>query len=336
MPRAKAVTKSKTPMATPEQDHVSVRTRKAVAREQMRNVDGLLLLDKPRGITSNAALQRVKRLFRARKAGHTGSLDPLADGMLPLCFGQATKVSGYLLDADKSYRALASWGTKTDTGDADGAVIATVSNNALDRDTLEAALAQFRGPIEQIPPMYSALKRDGRRLYELAREGKEIPRDPRTVNIFELEVEGYDPHSPLLRVRCSKGTYIRTLIENIAEAAGSLGHVAQLRRIAVYPFQERQMVSLELLEMAAELGMPSLDAHLVPVDDAIVDWPAVHLAEQEAYYLRHGHPVTGRRCTEVGLVRLYDQNERFIGIGEVLPDGRVAPRRLFATIRPGR
>lgn len=324
------------PMPTPEQEHVSAGARQAVTREPRRDVDGLLLLDKPRGLTSNAALQRVKRLFRARKAGHTGSLDPLADGMLPLCFGQATKVSGYMLDADKSYRVAANWGTKTDTGDADGAVIATVSKNSLDRDTLEAALAQFRGPIEQIPPMYSALKRDGRRLYELAREGKEVPRDPRPVNIFELEVDDYDPYSPRLRVRCSKGTYIRTLIENIAEAAGSLGHVTELRRVAVYPFQESQMVSLESLETAAEIGMLSLDAHLIPVDDAIADWPAVHLAEQEAYYLRHGHPVTGERAIEVGLVRLYDPNECFIGIGEVLPDGRVAPRRLFVTVAPGR
>lgn len=316
-------------MAMPEQDHISGGTR-----EPKRHVDGLLLLDKPRGLTSNAALQRVKRLFRARKAGHTGSLDPLADGMLPLCFGQATKVSGYLLNADKSYRVSAIWGTKTDTGDADGAVIETVSKNSLDRDTLEEALTQFRGAIEQIPPMYSALKRDGRRLYQLAREGKEVPRDPRTVNIFELEIDDYDPYSPGFRVRCSKGTYIRTLIEDIAEAAGSVGHVSKLRRVAVYPFQECQMVSLESLEAAAEIGMPDLDAHLMPVDDAIADWPAVHLAEQEAYYLRHGHPVTGERCAEVGLVRLYDQNECFMGIGETLPDGRVAPRRLFVTVGP--
>lgn len=322
-------------MAIAEKDGVSVRTRKALTREQMRNVDGLLLLDKPRGITSNKVLQRVKRLFRARKAGHTGSLDPLADGMLPLCFGQATKVSGYLLDADKSYRAVASWGSKTDTGDADGAVIATISNNALDRDSLEAALVQFRGPIEQIPPMYSALKRDGQRLYKLAREGKEVLRDPRTVNVFELEVEEYDPNLPVLRVRCSKGTYIRTLIEDIAEAAGTLGHVANLRRVAVHPFRERQMVTLKSLEMSAELGMPSLDAHLVPVDQAIADWPAVQLAEKEAYYLRHGHPLVAGGCTEMGFVRLYDQNDRFIGIGEVLPDSRVAPRRLFPDIIPG-
>ena len=209
-------------------------------------------------------------------------------------------------------------------------MIETVSKNSLDRDTLEEALTQFRGAIEQIPPMYSALKRDGRRLYQLAREGKEVPRDPRTVNIFELEVDNYDPCSPELRVRCSKGTYIRTLIEDIAEAVGSVGHVSKLRRVAVYPFQECQMVSLESLEAAAEIGMPDLDAHLMPVDDAIADWPAVHLAEQEAYYLRHGHPVTGERCAEVGLVRLYDQNECFMGIGETLPDGRVAPRRRRA------
>lgn len=295
----------------------------------MRSVDGLLLLDKPRGLTSNAALQRVKRLFRARKAGHTGSLDPLADGMLPLCFGQATKVSGYLLGADKLYRVTARWGIKTDTGDADGVVKERSEVESVDRETLEAALEKFRGEIEQIPPMYSALKRDGRRLYELAREGKEIPREPRTVRIDELEVEAFEPSCPRFITRCSKGTYIRTLIEGIAEAAGTLGHVEELRRLAVYPFEERQMVTLDMLETAAADGPSGLDRFLIPVDEAIADWPAVHLDRQESYYLLHGHPVTGDATAQAGLVRLYDDREHFIGIGEVLIDGRVAPRRLF-------
>ena len=190
------------------------------ARRPRRALDGLLLLDKPTGITSNGALQRVKWLFQALKAGHTGSLDPLASGMLPICFGEATKFSGYLLDADKVYRVQAFLGVRTDTGDAAGSPVETHSRAPVSPAELEQAVAVLRGPIHQIPPMYSALKQQGQRLYALARAGLEVPREPRPVHIHEFTVEAYDPLRPVFQVRCSKGTYIRTLGEDIADLGG--------------------------------------------------------------------------------------------------------------------
>jgi len=296
---------------------------------ERRRVTGLVLLDKPRGLTSNAALQRVKRLFRARKAGHTGSLDPLADGMLPICLGQATKISGYLLGADKLYRTTARFGIRTDTADADGQTIEESPVTTVGRSVLEAALEGFRGEILQVPPMYSALKQGGKRLYELAREGREVLREPRKLTIHQLEIEKFDPHRPVLRIQCSKGTYIRTLVEDIASAAGTVGHVAELRRLSVGPFSEGSMLTLEALEQAAGQGLNVLDACLLPVDRAISDWPAVSLGVNEAYYLLQGHAVNSGTVPGPGLVRLYGQRQRFLGIGEVLADGRVAPRRLF-------
>jgi tRNA pseudouridine55 synthase len=300
-----------------------------------RAVNGLLLLDKQPGLTSNQALQQVKRLFSARKAGHTGSLDPLASGMLPVCFGQATKLSRYLLGADKLYLVTAQFGAQTDTADADGKVIAEVPDGEVSKDALLAALSQFHGSIDQIPPMYSALKKDGRRLYELARQGKEVFREARTVRIHALELVEYHPQRPVFRVHCSKGTYVRTLVEDIAKAAGTLGHVAALRRLAVFPFREEAMVTAGQLEKAAEQGTAALDACLLPVDDAISDWPAVRLGKAESYYLLQGHPVSSGPAPDPGLVRLYDEGQRFLGIGEVLMDGRVAPRRLFVERKPG-
>ncbi len=309
------------------------RRRAGQRRRGQRIVDGLLLLDKPVGMTSNGALQRVKRLFRARKAGHTGSLDPLASGMLPVCFGQATKLSAYLLDADKTYRVTAKFGERTDTGDADGQVVERSRVTALERADLEAVLPRFRGEIMQIPPMYSALKKDGRRLYELAREGREVERDARPVTIHELEIDAWDPQRPVLRVRCSKGTYVRTLVEDVAAAAGTLGHVAALRRLSVGPFPEEGLVGMEALESAVEQGDAALDEYLRPIDDAIAHWPAVHLNRDQAYYLLRGHPVHAGVAKEAGLVRVYGDDRRFLGIGEVARDGRLAPRRLF-TDRP--
>lgn len=298
-------------------------------RRSRRRVDGLLLLDKPPGLTSNQALQRVKRLYQARKAGHTGSLDPLASGLLPVCFGQATKLSAYLLDADKTYRVTAKWGTATDTGDADGEVIAESDVVTVDRAVLEATLRSFRGALEQVPPMYSALKQNGKRLYELAREGREVPREPRRIRIESLDIETFDPRQPVLRVHCSKGTYVRTLIEDIARAAGTLGHVAALRRTSVLPFADARMVDLEALDAAAAEGPEALDAYLLPLDRALADWPSLELNRAESYYLLQGHPVNAASRTGEGLVRLYDEEQRFLGIGEVLTDGRVAPKRLF-------
>jgi tRNA pseudouridine55 synthase len=293
-----------------------------------RPVDGILLLDKPIGLTSNRALQQVKRRYRARKAGHTGSLDPLASGMLPICFGQATKVSAFLLDAAKAYTVQAHWGRRTDTADADGQTLEESSVSEVTRDTLEQALELFTGEIEQIPPMYSALKHGGRRLYQLARAGQTVDRPARSVQIHELSIEQFDNCRPVLRVRCSKGTYVRTLVEDLAAACGTLGYVAGLRRLWVEPFVRSSMVTMEQLEAAGDEA--ALDRLLMPVDAAIADWASLELGADQAYYLSHGHPVTAV-CQGLapGRVRLYGPEARFLGIGEILGDGRVAPRRLF-------
>ena len=202
------------------------------ARAPRRDVHGVLLLDKPTGLTSNDALQKAKRLYAANKAGHTGSLDPLASGLLPICFGEATKVSGFLLDADKHYAVTCKLGQRTATADAEGEVVETKPVPALTPDLIERALAGFRGDIMQVPPMYSALRHQGRRLYDLAREGIEVPREPRPVSIFRLELKDWSPESLSMEVVCSKGTYIRTLVEDVAAALGTWAHVTVLRRLA--------------------------------------------------------------------------------------------------------
>ncbi len=298
-------------------------------RRRGRAVDGILLLDKPTGLTSNQALQRAKRLYDAAKAGHTGSLDPLASGMLPVCFGHATKMSAYLLDADKRYEVEVRFGTRTTTGDAEGEPAAHTDVRP-DAAAVEAVLDGFRGDIEQVPPMYSALKHDGQRLYKLARQGVEVPRDPRPVTIHELVLHECDGERARFGVRCSKGTYVRTLVEDIAAAAGSLCHVTALRRLTVGPFGPDGMHTLDELERRRDDGGPeSLDALLEPVDAAIAEWPSVELGRDLAWYLMNGQPVTVPRAPSGGWVRLYGENRRFIGLGEITPDGRVAPRRLI-------
>lgn len=293
-----------------------------------RPVNGILLLDKPSGITSNRALQLVKRLYGARKAGHTGSLDPLATGMLPLCFGQATKASHWLLDADKVYEVEAAIGVRTDTGDAEGQAVQFSPVQQITREMLEAAMARHRGPIQQVPPMYSALKKDGKRLYQLAREGVEVARAARPVTIHELEIVRFAPERPVLRVRCSKGTYIRTLVETIALAMGTLAHVVALRRTSLGPFPENRMVAIEQIERLAG-DSSALEQLLLPVDAGLQALPAVKLNTDEAFYFRHGHSV-GHVGAEISdLVRVYDHTAGFLGVGKVLADGRVAPRRLF-------
>ncbi len=308
----------------------------ARGRRAKRIVDGLLLLDKPTGMTSNAALQRVKWLFQACKAGHTGSLDPLASGVLPLCFGQATKLSGYLLDSDKSYRVTACFGARTDTADADGEIVERCEPGTVSEAQLQAAVEGLRGEIDQIPPMYSALKKDGVRLYELARAGQEVVREPRRVTIHELEIEAYDPRRPVLTVRCSKGTYVRTLVEDLARACGSLAYVECLRRTRVGSLTDQRIWRLDEIEAAAEAGQEALDALLLPADQAIADWPAVELGAHEAYYLRQGHAVAAAgQGRSPGRVRLYGEGHGFLGIGEVLGDGRVAPKRLMVNAESG-
>jgi tRNA pseudouridine55 synthase len=307
----------------------------ATEKIRRRTVDGVLLLDKPTGRTSNSVLQQVKRIYRARKAGHTGSLDPLASGMLPVCLGQATKLSSYLLSADKVYRVTARFGARTDTADADGQIVEESPVVEVSEDALKAVLDDFCGEIQQVPPMYSALKQDGKRLYELARQGLEVHREPRTVRIHALDIESFDPHEPSIRVQCSKGTYVRTLVEDIAKALGTLGHVIALRRLSVYPFEEGHLIDMEALEAAAEVGTDAMDGLLLPVDQAIADWPAVYLDTEAADYLRQGNSVNASRGVDSGLVRLYDDSQSFLGIGEVMLDGRIAPKRLFPQLGAG-
>ncbi|OOG22208.1 tRNA pseudouridine(55) synthase TruB [Thioalkalivibrio denitrificans] len=296
---------------------------------QRRDVHGIVLLDKPEGYTSNQALQRVKYLFRARKAGHTGSLDPLATGLLPLCFGEATKVSGFLLDADKHYRTRCRLGITTETGDAEGVVLRERPVPVLDAATIESALEAFRGPIRQVPPMYSALKHEGQRLYDLARRGEEVERAPRDVTIHELTCLSATEDSLELDVRCSKGTYIRTLVEDIGERLGCGAHVVELRRLGLSPFEAPAMVTLEQIEARAGEGDAALDALLTPIDAALVHWPAVTLDRDSAYYLGQGQAVFVPGAPTAGMVRIYGPGGVFLGMGEILDDGRVAPRRLI-------
>jgi tRNA pseudouridine55 synthase len=296
-----------------------------------RQLTGIVLLDKPAGVTSNAALQRVKRLFDAAKAGHTGSLDPLATGMLPICFGAATKISAYLLDARKTYRVVGCLGAATDTGDADGRVIARAATPALDVAMLEPVLARFRGTIWQTPPMYSALKHEGRRLYELARRGVEVERKARSVRIDALTLLEVTPPSLTLQVKCSKGTYVRTLFSDIAAALDTVGHVTALRRLAVEPFEESQLVDFTTLEQLAGADWSSLDAVLLPVDAALSSLPRVDVDAEAAAALRHGRPVAASPAWPVGRVRVYGGEEGFVGVGEVRERGDLVPRKSFAS-----
>lgn len=296
-----------------------------------RKINGVLLLDKPAGKTSNAALQEVKRLFKAQKAGHTGSLDPLATGMLPVCFGEATKVSAFLLDANKRYQMTCQLGARTATADAEGEVTETMPVPELSEQVVEQALERFRGSIEQIPPMYSALKHNGERLYTLARQGIEVERKPRAVEIFELRLLSFGADFLELDVSCSKGTYVRTLAEDIAEALGTLAHVTSLRRLAVGPYQDaQQMWSMEALHARFEEGgTDALDALLLPTESALSEWPEIRLSADLTFYMRQGQAVQIPQAPVSGWVRLYDESIRFMGVGEIQDDGKVAPRRLF-------
>jgi tRNA pseudouridine55 synthase len=294
-----------------------------------RNVSGIILLDKPLGFTSNAALQKVRWLLNAEKAGHTGSLDPLASGVLPLCFGEATKFSQYLLDSDKGYETVMQMGQTTTTADAEGEVLQT-REVTVGRADIEAVIPRFRGEIKQVPPMYSALKRDGQPLYKLARAGEVVEREARSVTIGRLELLECEGTRARLSVGCSKGTYIRTLVEDIGEALGCGAYVAELRRTQAGPFALAQTVTLEELEQAhAEGGNEALDRFLMPSDSGLQDWPLVVLSEHSAFYWLHGQAVRAPDAPQFGMVRVQDHNARFIGIGEVSEDGRIAPRRLI-------
>ena len=294
-------------------------------KAQRQPIDGVLLLNKPVGITSNAALQKAKWLLNARKAGHTGTLDPFADGLLPLCFGEATKFSGYLLDADKRYRAVLQLGVTTATGDPEGEITATREVN-VGRADVEAMLPRFLGEIEQIPPMHSALKHQGRPLYEYARAGIDIERPPRRVTIRALELVECTPPRVVLDVQCSAGTYIRTLAQDIGTALGCGAHLTALTRTAAGGFDLEQAHTLTLLE--------SLDAGrrqtlLLPADRLVAHLPAMQLDAAEAASLCHGRSVA-HPAAHAGLTRVYAASHAFLGLADASA-GQLVPRRLIAT-----
>jgi tRNA pseudouridine55 synthase len=287
---------------------------------------GILLLDKPAGMSSNAALQRVRRLLGGCKAGHAGSLDPLATGMLPLCLGEATKIAGEILSSRKRYRFTLALGARTATGDREGAVIEESAVPEGWREGLQAALRDFLGPGRQVPPMYSALKRDGQPLYRLARAGVTVERAPRDIEIFELTPISQTADTVELDVLCSKGTYVRTLGEDIARALGTCGHLSALRRSWVEPFEAEPMQTLEEVTRACEQGA---QPNLLPADRALGHLSAVTLEAWQAERIRHGQEVVLVRSPAPGRARLYEAGGRFLGLGESDGRGKVRPRRLF-------
>lgn len=314
-----------------------------MARRKGRAIDGVLLLEKPPGMTSNRALQIAKRLFFVEKAGHTGALDPLATGVLPLCFGEATKFSQFLLDADKRYRSTFRLGQRTNTSDADGEVISEASAAGVTRAQLEQALLPLTGDILQVPSMFSALKHQGQPLYKLARDGIEIERQPRPVTVYAIEILGFRPgeHAEVdLDVSCSKGTYIRSIAEDLGFALGCGAHVKALHRSAAGPFAEAQCISLEALEAEFEKGgYEALDSHLLGADAPIASLPAIYLPESSAHYFRLGNPVMDSQVYRIGqqgdMVRVFcaqteQSGQQFLGLGELTDDGRVAPKRIIA------
>ncbi|MBV8062146.1 MAG: tRNA pseudouridine(55) synthase TruB [Nevskia sp.] len=291
-------------------------------RAPRRKVDGILLLDKPLGLSSNTALQIVRRLYNADKAGHTGSLDPLATGLLPVCLGEATKLCGYLLDADKRYRACVRLGQRTSTGDEEGEVVAISDPAQVSRADLEAAMPRFLGEIEQVPPMYSALKREGQPLYRLARAGIEVERMPRRVQIRELRLLQWSGTGFEFEVACSKGTYVRTLAEDWAAAIGQQAHLAALRRTGLEPFDTAAMVGLEQLEgLAPEQRDPLL---LTPAA-ALRDWPRLEVDAELARRLARGQAV--RAGEGAGLRAVFGPDGLLLGIAEADGSGNLAPRR---------
>ncbi len=304
---------------------------KDTGRPRREIVDGLLLLNKPPGLSSNQALQRVKWLLNARKAGHTGSLDPAATGMLPLCFGEATKVCPFLLNADKTYRVTAKLGVATDTGDAEGSETERMDVPEHSEDQWRAILAGFMGDSTQIPPMYSALKKDGKRLYELARKGITVERDARPVRVDEIELLEVAGTRVVFRVRCSKGTYIRVMVEDIAKVAGTVAHTARLHREEVGDFLAADMLDMSTLEAAAEAGTESIREYLMSPDVALAGYPAVNVSQADGQRFSGGMVVSGAEEGLQGLVRVYSDEPQFLGVGEAAGDGSVAPKRVFLT-----
>ncbi len=295
-------------------------------RRERTLIDGFLLLDKPAGVSSNNVLQQVRRLYDADKAGHTGSLDPFATGLLPICFGQATKLGGFLLESDKRYQAQVLLGVQTSTGDPEGEVIATSDPSAVTREQIEAVLPRLLGDIEQIPPMYSAIKQAGRHLYELAREGLEVDRQPRQVRIHELKLLDVGPSGFSFEVFCSKGTYIRTLGEDWAALLGQKGHLIGLRRLETGPFRQVRMVTMADLD-ACNFDAQRLQALLMPLSAALGDWPRLEVDDFDAARLRRGLECGPYPLAEPGEVIVYGTHGLACSIAEVNAQRRVLPRR---------
>ena len=290
-----------------------------------RNINGVLLLDKPLGFSSNQALQKVKWLYQAAKAGHTGTLDPLATGLLPICLGEATKFAQYVTDADKTYFATIKLGATTTTGDAEGEVLTTVPVN-VSQSQFQATSQQFIGEISQIPPMYSALKHEGKALYEYAREGVDIARQPRLIRIQNIVVDKFEVDVAQITVICSKGTYIRTLAEDIGAKLGCGAHLIGLRRTETAGYLLPQAVTIEQLEAMA---IEAREALLLPIDSAIESLPKVVINADAAFYIMQGQAIWQSGKTPAGDLRLYDENNKFLGLGFLQYDGKIAPKRLI-------
>ncbi|OQK55294.1 tRNA pseudouridine(55) synthase TruB [Vibrio vulnificus] len=304
-------------------------------RRKGRPIDGVILLDKPTGMSSNDALQKVKRLYFAEKAGHTGALDPLATGMLPICLGEATKFSQFLLDSDKRYRVIAKLGERTDTSDSDGDVVETRPVNVT-LETLEACIEKFRGESDQVPSMFSALKYQGKPLYEYARKGIEVPRESRKITVYEIILHRFEGDEVEMEVHCSKGTYIRTIVDDLGEMLGCGAHVTMLRRTGVAKYPYENMVTLEqlneLVDNSNRDGIAPrevLDPLLMPMDTAVEDLPEVNLIADLADMVMHGQAVQVLGAPTEGQLRLtMGEERRFIGVGEMNRDGKIAPKRL--------
>jgi tRNA pseudouridine55 synthase len=296
-------------------------------------IDGILLLDKPAGLSSNAALQRAKRAFGARKAGHTGSLDPLASGMLPICFGEATKVAGALLDGRKRYEFVIALGERTPSGDTESEVVEVRCVPSLETAHVQTVLESFAGTRMQTPPMYSALKHQGKPLYRLARRGIEVARAPRAITLEDIDLDSLSGSRLSLRVTCSKGTYIRALAEEIAAALGTVGHVATLRRLWAAPFESLPMRDLDELEAADAARRAGF---LLPPDAALRDLPQVQLSAADASRLLNGQSVSLQACAPVERMRVYDRAGRFLGVASLSSAGELQPVRLAARlVTPG-
>ena len=305
-------------------------------RNRGRPVNGIFLLDKPQGLSSNQALQRVKNIFDANKAGHTGALDPLATGVLPICLGEATKFSQFLLDADKHYLSTFTLGVTTETGDSEGAVVVEQDASAVTLEKIEIAIEDFRGEIQQIPSMYSALKHNGQPLYKLARQGIEVEREPRTITVFNYQILDYRPGPQAqldVQVHVSKGTYVRSLAEDLGKALGCGAHVSALRRNIAGPFSDAEIITLPELQAMAENVEPSdLDHLLKPMDIPVADRMAVELSETVAAYFQLGQAVMSSQAFRDGqegdIVRVFREGGAFLGVATVTEDGRIAPKRL--------